>query len=556
MQFGPYRLIPSKRLLLVGQERVELGSRAFDILLLLLQRRGEVVSRRELLDQVWPDLTVEESNLRVQISELRRALDACDEGSSFIRTVPGRGYLFVAPVQAVSSWDVPTSLTNSTLGRLPLRQRRPVGRDHALDALARQTLARRFVSIVGPGGIGKTTLAVELGYRLMDEFDNEVCYVDLGALDAPGLVLPAIGAALGYTPNSEDLPTELLSFVGNRRLLLVVDCCEHVVEAVADAASMLFQEAQSIHLVATSREPLRVEGETIYFADPLGLPAVKENLTATEALTTASVELFMQCANAGGYARKLDDRHARAVAEICHALDGNALAIELAGSRLNTYGFEGLLERLRGPALLGWLGRRHQPRHRNLEALLDWSFRLLSDVERRVLARLSVFAGTFTMQSAQAVASDAVDDQWAVAHAIEQLIDKSLIAICPADDAYLYGIPNVTRLYAEVKLAQSGELEEIRRRCTQLCVQLSQGQNVARQRALAGAAARCGYRLAEAAARCGYRVDELRAALEWCLSDLDDIKLEIDLAAHAFGLPAYISVEGSARLAGSKANYG
>jgi predicted ATPase len=197
---------------------------------------------------------------------------------------------------------------------------------------------------------------------------------------------------------------------------------------------------------------------------------------------------------------------------------------------LNTYGFDGLLERLHGPALLGWPGRRHQPRHRNLEALLDWSFRLLSDVERRVLARLSVFAGTFTMQSAQVVASDAVDNEWVVARTIEQLIDKSLIAIFPADEAHLYGIPNVIRLYAEVKLLRSGEREEIQLRHAQLCADLSESQNVARRRALAGAAARCGYRLAGAATRCGYRVDELRAALEWCLSDLDAVKLQIDLA--------------------------
>lgn len=509
-----------------------LGSRAFDILVLLLERRGEVVNRRDMIEHVWPDLIVDESNLRVQMSELRRALGTREGGSSFIRTVPGRGYLFVAPVHAVSSCEAPVLPTMSTLGRLPVRRPNLVGRDHALDALVRQTLAGRFVSIVGPGGIGKTTLAIELGHRLTDEFDNEVFYVDLCSVDAPDLVLPTIAAALGYTATPEDLLTGLTSFVGDRRLLLVIDCCEHVVEAVANAASVLFQKAQSLYLVATSREALRVEGETVYFADPLGLPAVNEDLTAAEALAADSVRLFMHCAMAGGYVGKLDDRHARAVAEICHALDGSPLAIELAGSRLNTYGFEGLLERSHSPALLGWAGRRHQPRHRSLEALLDWSFRLLSDVERRVLVRLSVFAEIFTMQSAQAVASDIVDNEWVVAHAIEQLIDKSLITIFPAIDMHLYGIPNIVRLYAEIKLAQRGERQELQRRHARVCAELSQKQNAARQRVLA-----------RAAMRCGYRVDELRAALEWCLSNLDDVKLDIDRTAHASRRLAYLDIQ-------------
>jgi predicted ATPase/DNA-binding winged helix-turn-helix (wHTH) protein len=461
-QFGSYRLIPSKRLLLAGQNAVEIGDRAFDILALLLRHRGEVVSRRQILDQVWPDLTIDEANLRVQMSDLRRALGSGDQGSAYIMNVQGRGYVFVAPVRAVSLSEAPaTARPPSPKGRLPGRPKRFIGRNDALDALVSQTLARRFVTIVGPGGIGKTTLAVELGYRLASEFNNEVWYVDLGSLEAPDLVLPTIATTLGYTVHSGDLLTGLAAFVADRRLLLIVDCCEHVIEVAATITATLFQHAAHVHLIATSREALRADGETVYFIEPLGLPAEREDLTVVETLAAASVELLVQCAVTGGYVGELDDDRARAAAEICRRLDGNPLAIELACSRLATYGFKGLLEGLRGGAVLTWRGRRHEPRHRTLEATLDWSFRLLSDVERRVLARLSVLIGPFTMETAQALATDAVDDGRAVARAVEELTDKSLIAILHVDDTNMYRILDVTRFYAEMKLAQSGERQEV-----------------------------------------------------------------------------------------------
>ena len=464
-QFGPYRLIPSKRLLLEGQNAVDIGGRAFDILALLLRHRGEVVSRRQILDHVWPDLTVDEANLRVQMSDLRRALGSGDEGSAYIRNVQGRGYVFVGPVQAASPSVAPAvGRPPSPKSRLPGRPQRFIGRNDALDALVSQTLARRFVTIVGPGGIGKTTLAVELGYRLASEFNSEVRYVDLGSLEAPDLVLPSIATALGYTVHSVDLLTGLAAFVADQRLLLIVDCCEHVIEAAANVTAALFQHTKQVHLIATSREALRADGETVYFIEPLSLPPEREDITAVETLAAASVELFMQCAVTGGYVGELDDDDARVVAEICRRLDGNPLAIELAGSRLISYGFKGLLAGLRGRAVLSWRGRRHQPRHRTLEATLDWSFRLLSDVERRVLARLSVLIGPFTLQAAQALASDAIDDGWTVARAVEELTDKSLIAILPLDDTYMYRILDVTRFYAEMKLAQSGERQDVLRR--------------------------------------------------------------------------------------------
>jgi predicted ATPase/DNA-binding winged helix-turn-helix (wHTH) protein len=523
-EFGPYRLIPSKRILLAGQNPVEIGSRAFDILALLMRRRGEVVSRREILDEVWPNLTIDEANLRVQMSDLRRALGSGHEGSAYIKNVQGRGYVFVAPVEFVSPSTQSAVNTANTYpkGRPPNQQQRPVGRDDALDALATQVLTRRFVTIVGPGGIGKTTLAVELGRRLAEEFSNDVCYLDLGSLKEQDLVLPSMATVLGYTVPSDDLLTGLTAFLADRRLLLIVDCCEHVIDVVANAAAKLFQAVQQIHLIATSREVLRADGETVYFMEPLGLPNESKDLTADEALAAASVELFMKRAASSGFAGGLNDHHAPAVAEICRRLDGNPLAIELAASRLVIYGFNGLLDGLRSPAVLSWPGRRHEPRHRTLEATLDWSFRLLSEVEQRILARLSVLVGPFTMQAAQALASDAIDESWTVARAVEELTDKSLVAIVPLDDTYVYRIQDVTRFYAEMKLAQSGERQQVLRRRAQFCADCLRDRN-----------ARSRHGIERSGLELGLQVSNIRAALEWCFSDLGDVKLGIDLAAYA-----------------------
>jgi predicted ATPase/DNA-binding winged helix-turn-helix (wHTH) protein len=522
-QFGPYRLIPSKRLLLLGQDHVELGSRAFDMLVLLVRRHGEVLTRREIIDQVWSDLTVDETNLRAQVAQLRRILGRGEEGEDYVKNVRGRGYVFVAPVQAAASSDAPPAIAlPPTRGRLPGRLQRLVGRRQALNAIAARMQACRFLSLVGAGGIGKTTLAIELGHRLAARFDGQVCYIDLGSLKAPDLVMPTIAVALGYTVNSADLLPGLTSFLAERRLLLILDCCEHVIEAVAGLTAAVFRDAPKVHLLVTSREPLRAEGETVLFIEPLDLPAQKPDLTAAEALDSASVQLFMQRAAASGYISELDDRHAAAVAEICRQLDGNPLAIELAGSRLITYGFSGLLEGLGGGKILGWPGRRHDPRHRTLEATLDWSFQLLSDVERRVLARLSVFVGAFTMQAAEAVACDAVDERRAVARAVEELVDKSLLAIVSVDGAHQYRVLDVTRFYAEMKLSESGEREAVLRRHARFCIDTLQQHNVGPRHVIQ-----------PGGRKLGLEAGNVRAALEWCFSAEGDVELGIDLAAQA-----------------------
>jgi predicted ATPase/DNA-binding winged helix-turn-helix (wHTH) protein len=522
--FGPYRLVPSKRVLLLREEQMDLGSRAFDILVLLVSRRGEVISRRQILKQVWPELVVDETNLRAQIAQLRRVLRRGSDGDPYIANVRGRGYVFVAPVQRIVPSQAPPAPGRSIrVNRwiLPGRLHRLVGRQQALDLLCRQLRTHRFINIVGPGGIGKTSLAIELGHRVAPDFGNDVCYVDLGSLSAPDQVLPTVAVALGYPVQSGDLLSGLASFVEDRHLLLILDCCERAIEVVCETSAALFRGAPRIYLLATGREPLRAEGEMVHLLDPLGLPVEKLGLTAAEALAAPSVQLFMQRAAACGHVGELGDEDAGYVAAICRQLDGIPLALELAGSRLITYGFAGLLEVLGGRSILTWPGRRHEPRHRSLEATLDWSFQLLSATERRILARLSVFVGGFTMQFAQAVASNASDDRWAVARATESLADKSLIAIRSAGGTHSYRLLDVTRFYAEMKLAQGGEWDEVARRHAQFCIDHLSEQygDRARPDPPPGTPA--------------LEVGNVRAALEWCFSPPGDTELGIALAAGA-----------------------
>ncbi len=520
--FGQYRLIPSKRLLLAGEEKVELGSRAFDILVLLVRERGKVVSQRQIFDFAWPGLTVDETNLRFQMSQLRRALRHGPVGMAYITNVRGRGYAFVAPVEAPPSPKPPPPVVGSSRRwKLPTAAQPLIGRGQNLATLRSLVPASRLVSIVGAGGVGKTTLAIELAHQIASEFDDDVCYVDLGLLKPADMVLPSVALALGYTAQSDDLLHSLAAYVADRRMLLVLDCCEHVIEAVSEFASTLIRHAPMVHVLATSREPLRADGETVHLLEPLELPAEKPELTAAEALSAASVQLFLRRAAASGDTCELDDENAAAVAQICRQLDGNPLAIELAGSRSVTYGFAGLLGALGGRSILSWPGRRHDPRHRTLQATLDWSFQLLSDTDRRILARLSAFIGTFTMQAAQAVASDAIDDRWTVARAIEELVDKSLIAIRPGG-MHQYRMLDVTRFYADIKLGESGEREQVMRRHAQFCVDCLQRANTG-PRHLIGAAAPAADSL----------IGNVRAALEWCFSPQGDIQLGIDLAGHA-----------------------
>ena len=414
VSFGPFRLFAAERQLKKGDEPFQLGGRALDTLIALVERAGEVVTQKELIARVWPDVTVEEANLRVHIASLRKALGDGREGARYIVTVPGRGYSFVAPVTRSTPQPSPSKQADVSdrPQRLPPKLTRMIGRDDTIRALSAQLMMYRFVSIVGAGGIGKTTVAISVAHTLLDGFDGAVFFVDLATLTDAKLVPTTVASALGFMMQTQDPLRSLLAFIGDRKILLVLDNCEHVIDSAATLAERVVGETPQTHVLTTSREALRVEGEHVHLLYALDCPPEEAGLTAAAALKYPAVQLFMERAAASGHDAVLSDIDAPIVATICRRLDGIALAIELAASRAGSLGIRGIAELLDNRFSLLWRGRRTAlPRHQTLNAMLDWSYNLLSEHEKAVLGRLSVFLGDFTLEAACSVASDAETDE-------------------------------------------------------------------------------------------------------------------------------------------------
>lgn len=459
ISFGSFRLDHASRLLLRDGEPVRVGSRALDLLIALVDRAGDVVGKHELLEVVWQGVVVDEAAVRVHLASLRRALGDGRDGARYIVNIPGRGYSFVAPIAR----DEPKAhqpqaghpVTRS-IGPVPVPLRAPIGREHVIGSLSEILLARRFVSVVGAGGIGKTTVAAAIAQKLRPEFgDDNVVFVDFGAVSEPELVLGAVASAVGCAIGGADPVAELLTFLAGKRMLIVFDSCEHIVEPTSLLAGDLFQRAPGVHLLITSRESLRIEGETVHLLSPLAYPA-NEMPTAAEALATPAVQLFMDRAAFSGLHGELTDGDAPVVAEICRRTDGIALAIELAASRVGAYGIHGVASLLASNMELSLTGGRNVvARHRTLEAMLDWSFNLLAEDEQRVLCRLSAFVGLFTMEAACSVAGDENLDGAAVAAAIAGLVDKSLVWVQSVGDSVFYRLSDMTRAYARARLGES-----------------------------------------------------------------------------------------------------
>lgn len=523
--FGPFRLTATERLLTNGDELVLVGGRALDILIALVERAGQIVSRRELLDRVWPNVIVEEANLRVHVASLRKALGDGQDENRYVANVPGRGYCFVAPVRWLPAArpSSPTASPETTVDRrkLPAPLTRMVGRNEVVATLCSLLKSRRFVSVVGAGGIGKTTVAVAVSHELLKDFVDGACFVDLGALTDPEHVPGGFAAALGCAVQTQDPLPGLMAFLADKHILLVLDCCEHVIHAVVELAERLLSEAPLLHLLATSREALRAEGENVYLLSPLESPDEEHALTAGEALASPAVQLFVDRAVASGHRLELSDADAPIVARICRRLDGIPLAIELVASRAGAYGVRGIAELLENRFGLLWHGRRTAlPRHQTLQAMLDWSYNLLSADQQRLLCRLSVFVGTFTIDGALAVASDAHTDAPRMADVVASLIDRSLVWTLDVAGSSCLRLPDTTRAYAAAKLAEQGEDGTIARRHALYCIGQFRSGTIP-------AAAFGGHEASDFAPHVG----NVRAALDWCFSESGDTPLGIELAA-------------------------
>jgi len=474
--FGPYRLNASARLLQRDGDTIPVGGRAMDILIALIERVGEVVSRRELMQRAWPDLIVEEANLRVHIGSLRKALGEGESGARYVANVAGRGYCFVMPVKQLRGESGTTPVDSLGIAplshpcNLPTPLARMVGRDDAINTLSRLISSRRFVSLVGVGGVGKTTVAVRVAHEMLEDFAGAVYFADLSTISEPSQFMEAVLKALSIASPLQDPITNIHAALSDRRALLILDNCEHLIDAIALPVERLHAGLPALHILVTSRESLRVEGEHVFLLPPLETPPLDAELTASRALESPAVQLFMDRAEAGGFRRGLLDQDAPVVAVLCDRLDGIPLALELAGSCAGTYGIQGTAELLDNRFKLVWRGRRSAPpRHQTLHAMVDWSYNLLTVQERQIFARLSVFMGNFTLEAAQAVVCDEAISPSVAADAIASLADKSLLSIVTSSRAVVFRLLETTRLHAGSKLADSGEQAEVAKRCMLHC---------------------------------------------------------------------------------------
>jgi predicted ATPase/DNA-binding winged helix-turn-helix (wHTH) protein len=450
LSFGPYNLHVRERLLTRDGTAIELGARALDILIALVSKSNEVVSKKELLSNVWSDVTVEESSLRFHMVSLRKALGDGKDGARYITTLAGRGYCFVAPVTRLRDEveTAPSVAAEFQYANLPGRIMHMVGRDEDILRITNHLTAARFVNIVGSGGVGKTTVAIAVGHQLREAFAGAVLIVDLSMLSDPGLVATAVASMLGLSVQSDDATPALIAYLRGKRMLLILDTCEHVIEAVAALASQIYAKAPQVHILATSREVLQVEGEHVYRLDTLTCPPEDGETIDAAAQTFPAPRLFIERAAASGARLDLRDAEVAIVVRICRKLDGVALAIELAARRVEAYGLhqiETLLDQSLDLLLLGH--RSATPRQKTLQATLDWSYQLLSEPERVVLRRLAVFVGHFTLDAALAVVTGTDIDQSRALGAIESLVSKSMIVTRPIGAMMRYRLLDTTRTY-------------------------------------------------------------------------------------------------------------
>jgi predicted ATPase/DNA-binding winged helix-turn-helix (wHTH) protein len=523
--FGPYRLLPRRLALLEAGKPVALGSRALAILIALVERAGELVTKEEIVAQVWPNVFVEEGNLRVHIAALRRALGDGQGGLRYIENIPGRGYRFVAPLDVADAPAVPAE-ASAALGRLntlPAPLTRMIGRAAFVDAIVRRVGESRLVTITGPGGIGKSTVAFAAAHELAPSFPDGVIFLDLAPVLDPKLVPSSLTAMVGLAGRSEDPLPGLVRFLKDRRALILLDSCEHVIEAAAQMVDVLSRSLPRLQFLATTREPLGVEGERVFPLAPLDLPAERDR-TVSGALASPAVQLFVERATAVLDCFDLTPDNVGFVTEICRRLDGMPLAIEMAAGRVNTLSPAEIASLLDNRFRLLTRGRRTAlPRHQTLRATLDWSESLLPPAERLILRRIGIFAGWFTAHGAEAVLPGEGMTLADVVEGIASLVTKSLVAADVSGPVAFYRLLDTTRAYALEKLEEAGERDRIAHLHAGHCFGLFQRASIEWE-TLPTADWLALYRRS---------LNDLRAALDWAYSPQGDPQMGVLLAVAA-----------------------
>jgi predicted ATPase len=511
IRFGPFQMDVERRQLLRDARAIPLGSRAMDILIALLERPGVLVSTQELIARIWPRSIAADANLRSQMFALRRVLGDGEGGQRFIQNVPNRGYRFVGSLQ------VPTAVQASESAAAA----RIIGRDEIIAAILARLPHRRLLTIVGPGGIGKTTVAMAIARAFGATCPDGMRWFDLSALAQEGSPAEAIAVSLGLVSFASDHSPAVISWLKDKHVLLVLDCADRVVDSVAALAEKILSETTSVSILATSREALRATGEHVVRLAALPLPPDAHGLPATQALAFPAIQLFVERAAAvlGGFI--LRDEDVPHVVRICAKLDGIALAIELAAGHLIGLELQNLATLLDDKFRLLPVGRRSAvARHRTMHAVLEWSFETLSPVEREALLGLAIFEGEASMTGIGAVmapSSFSIQDLMA---ATARLVDKSLVATKITAAGLIYYLLDTTRAFALERLNETGRLQDLSRRHALLMLESLrriEGENY-------------GYRAADWIDARRRELANVRAALNWAYESEGGEALQLELS--------------------------